>query len=144
MHDLPYIVASTPVNKTVIVEVIRKGEKKTFKVKVGRLEEEKETEDVEEKESDLGMTVEEITPEIAQKLGIPDESGLIVVQVEGNSPAAEAGIKQGDIVLEIDQQPVKQLKDYRNNIKGYKKDDTILFLIKRGSSTIYLTLKVWE
>ena len=53
-------------------------------------------------------------------------------------------MKKGDIILEIDQEPVKTLNEYREKISRYRKDDKILFLIKRQDSSIYLTLKVGE
>lgn len=145
MKELPFLVAKTPVNKTVIMEVIRKGEKKSLKVKVGELQEDMTNVEEEDQEiSDLGMTVEEITPEMAQQYNLSEDSGIIVVRVEAGSPAGEAGIRGGDIILEIDQEPMKDLRDYRRMIRGYEKGDTILFLIKRAQSTIYLTLKIDE
>ena len=144
MNELPYMVASTPVGKVVIVEVIRKGEKKRLEVKIGKLKEEKEAEEPTEERSDLGMTVEEITAEMARQLGLPEQRGLVVVQVKSNSPAEEAGIRRGDIIVEIDQEPVKDIDEYSKKIRRYKKGDTILFLVKRREATLYLTLKVWE
>ncbi len=144
MKDLPFIVASTPVGKEVIVEVMRKGKKIGIEVKVGELEEEKEGKGIEESGSDLGMIVEELSPETARQYGISEQEGLIVIQVQENSPAGEAGIRKGDIILEVDQEPVKDIAGYREKIRRYVKGDTILFLIKRGESTIYLTLKVWK
>lgn len=144
MNELPFIVASTPVEKVVDVKVIRKGKEKTFKVKIGELEEQKEPEAAAREKSDLGMRVEEITPNLARQFGLSEESGLVVVQVEGNSPAEEAGIKPGDLILEVDQDPLRNLDDYKKKIRQYKQDDTILLLVKRGGATLYLTLTVWE
>jgi len=143
-HDLPYIVASTPVGKKVEVEVIRKGVKKTFTVKLGVLKEEKETPVVSEARPNLGMTVKEITPELARNLRLSEISGLVVFQVQDNSPAAEAGIRPGDIILEVDQDPVKDIEQFSRKIETYKPGDTILFLVKRRGATLYLTVKVEE
>jgi serine protease Do len=143
MKDLPYIVGTTPVNKTVLVEVIRKGQKKDFQIKLGELKEGKESKEAVQEKPYLGMTIEELTPQLAQNLGISETSGLVVAQVKNNTPAAEAGLKQGDIILEIDQITVKKLEQFNKKIQDYKKGDNILFLIKRGGSTLYLTLKVW-
>jgi len=143
MKDLPYIVGTTPVDKTVLVEVIRKGQKKDFQIKLGELKEGKESKETGQEKPYLGMTVEELTPQLARNLGISETSGLVVVQVNNNTPAAEAGLKQGDIILEIDQITVKKLEQFNKKIQDYKKGDNILFLIKRGGSTLYLTLKVW-
>lgn len=143
MHDLPYIVASTPVGKKVMVEVIRKGRKKRFRVKTGELEEEKEALLVSKATPDIGMVVEEMTPEIARNFGLSETIGLIVVQVEKNSPAGEAGMRPGDIVLEVDQIPMKKLVQFNRKIEEYKAGDTILFLLNRRGTTLYVTLKLW-
>ena len=144
MKELPYLVASTPVGRVVKVEVIRKGRKEHFEVKIGELKEEQVEEKPTEAESDLGMIVDEITPDLARELDLFEEHGLVVVQVDNNSPAGEAGIRRGDIILEIDQKPIKDIDEYIKKIRKYRKGDTILFLVKRREATLYLTLKVWE
>lgn len=142
MKDLPYIVGSTPVDKGVTVKVIRKGKKKSFKIKVGELKEEGEPEETEEQETNLGMIVEELTPQLARKLGLNETSGLVVVQVQRDSSAAAAGLRPGDFILEVDQVEVTDLKEFYDIVRGFEKGDTILFLVRRGNSTLFLTLKV--
>lgn len=144
MNDLPLAVASTQINKTVKVKIIRNGSKKTYQVKIGELKEKKEFKETGKAQANLGMTVEELNPQLARNLGLSETSGLVVVQVESGTPAAEAGLKQGDIILEVDQVQVNDLREFKNTIHAYKSGDTILFLTKRGNSTLYLTLKVRE
>ena len=144
MKDLPYIVASTRINKIVQVEVIRKGKKMTFPVKVEELEDETVSENGVEKKTNLGMIVEELTPQLARELRLPDTSGLVVLQVERNTPAAESGLSQGDIILEIDQEKVDRIEDFNKKIGAYKKGESILLLVKRGGTALYLTIKVRE
>ncbi len=145
-NDLPYMVASTPVGKTVTVKVIRKGQTKSLQVKIGELEEGEQPQEVgkAKTEPNLGMNVEQLTPEIARYFGFSETSGLVVVEVAADSPAAEAGVQPGDIILEVDQVPIKDLAQFKRKIGSYKPGDTVLFLIKRQGVTIYLTLKVWE
>jgi serine protease Do len=140
--DLPYMVGSTAVGKSVAVDLLRKGQKKTFQVKIGELKEEKETEAVSESKPRLGMTVEEITPEIMKNYRLSESSGLVVVDVENGSPAAEAGLREGDVILEVDQKPVKALDEFNRKMESYKQGDTLLLLVKRGEATVFLTLKV--
>jgi serine protease Do len=142
MKDLPYLVASTPVGKTVPVVIIRKGRKKTVQVKIGELKEVKKPLQVGDTKLELGMGVEEITPELARDFDLQVTEGLVVVHVVPGSPAAEAGIKPGDVILELDQSPVRDMKTFHRKIKTYKEGDTVLFLIRRQSSTLYLTLKI--
>jgi len=142
MNELPFLVASTPVGKIVRVEVLRKGKRKVFRVKIGKLEEKKAEVSPAERAFQLGMIVDEITPELQQKYGLAEKKGVLVVDVKRMSPAYEAGIREGDVILEIDQKPVDSIEQYMKMMKKYREGDTILFLIKRGGNTIYLTLKV--
>ncbi len=144
--ELPFMVASTPVGKTVTVEAIRSGKKKRFEVVIDKLEDETEAgETPTEEETDLGMTVDEITPALARQLGLSDETGLVVVEVEDNSSAEEAGIEQGDVIRAIDHEPVNDVETYKKKIRRYKEGDVILFYVKkRNGHTLYLTLKVRE
>ena len=144
MKDLPYIVASTPVGKEVTVEVIRKGRTERIQVKIGELEGEKEAQEQVEEKPNLGLAVQELTPELARGYGLSETSGLVVVDVEGNSPAADAGIRPGDLILEVDQVPMNDLDQFNKKISSYKDGDTVLFLVKRRGTTLYLTLKVTE
>ena len=95
-----------------------------------------------ESEHGLGMTLEEITPDLAKQYDLPVSSGLIIVKVESNSPAAEADLRDGDIILEVDQTPVKRLATFISIIHRYKKGDTVLFLINREGATLFVTLAI--
>ena len=144
MKDLPYIVGSTPVGKEVLVEVIRKGRTERIQVKIGELEGEKEPTEKAEERPNLGLTVHELTPDLARGYGLTETSGLVVVDVEGNSPASDAGIRPGDLILEVDQIPMRDLDRFNKKISEYRDGDTVLFLVKRRGTTLYLTLKVTE
>jgi serine protease Do len=146
MNDLPMIVASTPVGKIVTVEVIREGKKKRIEVKIAELDEGiEEGETQEEEKRDLGMTVDEITPSVARQLGLSDERGVVVVRVESDSPAEKAGIARGDVIREINREPVNDVETYKEKIRQHKKGDVILFRIKKqGGPTLFVPLKVNE
>jgi serine protease Do len=146
MNDLPMIVASTPVGKIVTVEVIREGKKKGFEAKIDELEEEiEEGETLGEEKRDLGMTVDEITPSTARQLGLSDERGVVVVRVESNSPAEDAGIARGDVIRSINREPVNDVETYKKKIRQHKKGDVILFRVKkRGGPTLFVPMKVQE
>jgi serine protease Do len=142
-RELPHIVASTPVGKTVDVQLIRKREKKNITVKVGELKPPlEEAPPAPESEYGLGMTLEEVTSELANQYDLPETNGLIIVKVESNSPAAEADLRDGDIILEVDQTPVKRLAKFISIIRRYKKGDTVLFLINREGATLFVTLTI--
>jgi len=143
-HDLPYLVAKTPVGETVSVGVMRKGAQKTVNVKIGKLEEEAE-ETSKEGGGDtpnLGIVVREVTPELAERYDLAQKSGVAVLRVMPGSPSAEAGLKPGDIIVEVDQEPVDTLKVFMQKIRKYQKGDTVLLLVNRKGATQYVTLKI--
>jgi serine protease Do len=124
--------------------VIRKGEKQSFEVKIAEMKEESVSQAVSREKPVLGMAVREITPEIAKNLGLKEKSGVVIVRIKDYSPAAEAGLRPGDVILEIDSTPIPNVDTFTKKIEGYKKGDAILFLVKRQDSTLFLTLKVSE
>ena len=58
--------------------------------------------------------------------------------------AAQAGIQQGDIILEMDKKPIKDMNDFMERMSKYKTGDTILFLIKRQTGSFFVTIKLEE
>jgi serine protease Do len=143
MGDLPYLVAMTPVGKEVVFEVIRNGEKKQLEVTIGKLEGQTEKTAVpEEGAPKLGMAVREVTPELAKQYQLPVSQGIAVLQVEPGSPAAQAGLRPGDIIIEVDREPVVDMNAFQEKIRKYKARDTILLLLNRDGATLYVTLKV--
>ncbi|MEW5723998.1 MAG: DegQ family serine endoprotease [Thermodesulfobacteriota bacterium] len=139
--ELPALVAATSVGKQVEVVVVRDGMEKTFEVTIGELEEEQAAEEaVPGTATDLGLTVQELTPEMAQSLGLSETEGVVISGIAGGSPAEDSGLRPGDLILEVNRQPIKGLAEYRQIIGEVKKGDTVLFLVKRGSTTLFFTL----
>jgi serine protease Do len=143
--DLPIMVARTPIGRSVKVDVIRNKEKQTFKVKIEELKEDKEPENPSEEageESKLGLSVQDITPEIASGLNLNDNEGVIVSNVQPNTPAIKAGLQRGDVILEVNSKSISSAKDFKNMTKNLTKDKPVLFLVRRDENTIFLTLRV--
>jgi serine protease Do len=143
MNDLPRIVGMTPVGKRVAVKVLRDGKEKTFWVTIGELEEEKMAKALAaEPAEDLGITVEEITPELARRYGLVDESGVLITRVKRGSPASEKNLRPGDIIKEINGKLVTGIDDYRDEVEKVKKGDIVRLWVKRGEMGIYVALEV--
>jgi serine protease Do len=140
MSDLPRIVAETPVGKDAEITIIRDGKEMTIKVPVAEMTEEKLASPMIPQDEELGLTVDDITPQLAQKLNIKDKTGVLVTDIEPNSLADDAGIAAGDIIKEVNRKPVKNIKDYQGIMKKAGKDSSVLFLIKRGSQTFYVSV----
>ncbi|MBL7179429.1 MAG: DegQ family serine endoprotease [Pseudomonadota bacterium] len=140
MHELSYIVASTAVGKKVTLKIIRNGITVSKKVIIEEMEREKESQVAGETTPDLGMVLDEITPELARNFGLSIPRGLLVMQVKPNSIAADADLRPGDIILEIDRTPIKDLKTFAVKLQEYQPGDTMLFLVYRRGNTLYLTM----
>jgi serine protease Do len=139
MHELPRVVAGTPVGKRVQVDILRRGRTKTLNVTIAELKEETAASSS-EIATQLGMEVQDLTPELAQSMGLRHTQGVFVAAVDADSPAAEAGIRRGDVVLEVNRQRVRHTRDYTEVLRRTA-DATILLLISRGESTLYVVLK---
>src|SRR5215813_6230419 len=142
--ELPRMVAAIAPGTTVQVEVLRGGKKMTIPVPLGTLAEEKEAaarlqpSDVEES---VGLRVEAITPELARSFRLNNTKGVVVSRVAPDSPAAEAGIQRGDIVREVNRQPVTDLDSYTEVTSHLTPDAPALFLLERRGSSLYVALK---
>jgi serine protease Do len=142
MNELPRVVAATPVGKTVKVEVLRDGEKKTLKIDVAAMEEPREaTLAAAEKgsASEFGLLVQDLTPEIAENLGVDEKSGVVITGVAPGSPAANAGLRREDVILEVDKSEVKSVGDLEKRLA--EAEDGALLLIRRGDATVFVPIK---
>jgi serine protease Do len=138
--DLPIVVARTPVDKKVRMKVLRDKKEVTLTVAVGELKEEEVVAAVPDK-GELGMTVQKLTPQIAESLGLDKTEGVVVTVVEPGSAADEAGIRRGDVIVEVDRKPVRSLDEYKKTVAAIRKGKGVLFLVRRGESTLFLALK---
>ncbi len=140
-HELLLTIASFHVGDKIEVKALRDGQEKTFHIVVTERKDQPEIASARESSENFGMIVQDITPEIAQYLGIASKSGVIVVDVKDGSPADEVGIQPQDIILQVNKVKISSLKDYLREIskKGAKK--SVLLLIKRGKATYFVSLR---
>ena len=137
--DLSRIVASTPVGKTVSIKVFRNGKVLSLQATVAEMEEPTEVAKAPTTKP-LGITVQNITPEIARSLGLEPGTGVVITKVELGSPAAKAGIRNGDVIHEINRKPIKDAEEFRAAIESARKQENILFLIRRGESNLFIVV----
>ena len=142
-NDLPFLVAGTPVGKTISLQVFRGNKETPVAVAIEKMKEEEVIASPTEKD-DLGLTVEQITPDIAEDLGLEQTHGVVITAVAPDGLGDEAGFQPGDIVREINRQPVRNLSDYRNIMASATQSKSILFLVQREDSTIFLALRKEE
>lgn len=137
-YVLRRLVGSTPPGKKVRVEVLRQGKPVSLIVTVGESEAERQAALSEE----WGFRVQEITPDIASHIGISE--GVLVAEVDPNSPAGRAGISPGDVIVEIEYQPVKDLEDFQRLMAQFGQKESILLAVRlqrEGYRTVFLVLK---
>jgi serine protease Do len=140
-HQLPRIVASTPIGKNVEIKVLRSGKVVTLSVTVGELKEEVAVASA-GGESNLGLSVQGITPQVAESLGLEKADGVVVTSVKRDSPAYEAGLRRGDVILEVDRRQIDNLSDYQGAIKEIEKGDAVLLLVQRGTGAFFVAFRV--
>jgi serine protease Do len=142
-HELPSLVAQSPVGSTAEVTVLRGGKEKTFTVKLGELKDQQaQAERTEESGDSWGMTVATITPEIARRFQLETgQKGVVVTEVEPGSPAELAGIQAGDVIEEVNRQPISSIEDFNKAIAAGKDKETLLLLARRGTFSSFFALR---
>ncbi len=136
-QELPRMVASTPVGKSVNVKLWRNGKALDQQVKVSEMEENIEVSKTASHNKTLGIAVQNLTPEMARRLRLKSETGVVVTRVESGSPAADAGIQTGDIIREVNRTPVKSVEDLVQKLEQAKDQNNILLLVQRGQNNMF-------
>ena len=142
-HELPAIVASTPVGEKAEVDILRGGKEKTIKVDLGELtEQQAKAESSEESGESWGMTVANITPELTRRFQMErTQKGVVVTEVEPGSSAEQAGIQVGDIIEEVNRQQVNSVETFNKAMSEAKEKETLLLLARRGNATSFFALR---
>lgn len=141
-----FIIADAGPNSKIKMKIIRDGDSKNIKFTLGDRSEYLNMASTEEtnrtKKKWLGITVKTLSEEIANRMGIDFEPGVIIESVEPGSPCDDAHLVKSDIILEIDHRAVETRADFLDiaeQLKDRKK--SILFLVKRGNRTIHKAIK---
>lgn len=139
---LSQIVAATPVDKKVSVEYLREGKSRSTTLKVGiRPGSDLPIRNTAGVALDFGMTVQDISPEIARQMRLENTEGVLISDVEPGGAAEKAGLSRGDIVLEINRKPIKDLAAYKKAVSELKADEGVVLYVQRGTSRIFIALK---
>ena len=139
-HELLVMIAGFHVGESVKIKIIRDGQEKSLSLTIAERTEKSEMASAQRTGEAFGMTVQEITPEIAQQLGLSIKKGLIVVDVQEGSVADEVGIQVQDLILQVNKAKIATMKEYQREIAKAGEKGGILLLIKRGKSTFFVPL----
>ncbi|MBI3355189.1 MAG: DegQ family serine endoprotease [Nitrospirae bacterium] len=143
---LQRLVTKTVVGTKVPVKVIRDGHEKDLMVTIGEQPETTKTAKTETGETDYafaGVAVQDLDRDTAKELGLKGNGqGVVVTKVEPDSGAEKAGLMPGDVIREINRQPVKSVKDFEKVSSAVKKGENVLILINRRGAALFLSAKV--
>jgi len=138
--DLPWIVAETPVGKEVAVNVIRDGKEMDLKLKIAEMTGQPAVSQVPGPGVGLGLTVDNLRPELREKYQIKARSGVVILRVAPGSASDIAGLQAGDVILEINKQHVADLRQYGQIMAKIEQGKPILLLLQRAGQTFFVTI----
>jgi serine protease Do len=122
------------------LSVMRSGREKTITVSIGQKKTDKLV-SMDAAGTDLGLTVQNMTPELASKFGHEEDSeGVLVASVDAGSSARKAGLIPGMLIVEVNQEPVKNTSDFSKALKKWNGEDGLLLLVEQKGMRQYLVL----
>jgi len=141
-HDLPSLIADTPPNQKISLKIIRENKEQIVTAKIGELPDDNDaSQQVEARDPEIGLRVQRITPEAARRLGLSSTKGVLVIEVQPGSPADQVGLQPADVIREVNQRPVNNVKDFERVARQGRRGDRILLLVQRGDNAVFFALK---
>ncbi len=141
-HGLSRMVAATTPETKAELQILRNGTSKKVHVNIGTMPDESQEPEIVQEEAAWGLSVQNLTPEMAQRFGWDqNERGVVVTGVAPGSPAADGRIRPGDLIQEINRQRIQNMRDYTQAMAKSKESETLLLLVKRGQNTFYVALR---
>jgi serine protease Do len=142
MNNLPRLVAATPIGKKVKVKFLRNGKAETVMAIIEQLKDGGESAQTGAVQERMGMTVEELNPDLAARIGIKETKGVVVMAVKPGGLAEEAGIAAGDVIKEINGTTIHTAADFTKAVSARKKDGVMRLLMHRGNGSLFVAIKV--
>ncbi len=126
-----------------MITVLRDGKRQTLTVSIGKLPDSGLTASTETHTPDkLGLTVQTLTPDLAEQLGYQEEKGVLVTQVNPGSVAALAGIQSGTLIQEVNRKKIHNVDEFKQAIRKSENKKPILLLVRDGKYSHYVVLKI--
>jgi serine protease Do len=132
---LPALVASTPVGKTVAVEIMRDGKVQRVNVAIAKLNDLTAALNTKPEKSQWGLALQNIRPEERNQMGLTGNDGVLVTSVMPGSPAHNAGIQPGDVILQVNQAAVSTSQGVQDEVAKATSDKPLLLLIRRADGS---------
>src|SRR5207237_369776 len=139
--DLSRTVAETPVGRAVPLKVVRDGKPVTLTATVGQLEETRQAKaEPAPGEPALGVSARTLTPAVAQQLGLREQQGVLIVNVNDGSRAEAAGLKAGDVIAEVDHRAVSNVEDLQQALRRHATGAPVLLLVHREDAHVWIAV----
>jgi serine protease Do len=143
-RDLSRVAADLQPGSTARVNMLRAGKPLAVIIQVGRMPDEEQViaraPSPEQLTTHLGMQVQDLTPEIARQVGARTQTGVVVSGVAPGSPSDQVGLQRGDVIVEVNQKRVRNVKELLASL-NQAKGASNLFLVERRGSTFYMAIE---
>jgi serine protease Do len=140
MSDLPRLVAATPAGKSVALKVMRDGKEEALQLTIDKMKD-GEDEEVADGENKLGITIRQLTKELATTMRLNETTGVVVTDVKADSLAMLAGIQRGDIIREVNGKKVATVEEYEKALAAARKEKVVRLLIRHGDNSRFVAIR---
>ena len=142
---LPPLVGTTPVDSSVKIEVLRDGKPLTLDTHIAELEDQDRPVQVAgssagDEAPKLGVAVAELNDQQRQAFNV--SHGVLINQVEPGSPAARAGLQDGDVILSLDRKDIESVQQLVENLRTAPTDRPVVLLVKRENGTVFVPVRL--
>jgi serine protease Do len=143
-NDLRNLVASTAPGSKATVTIVRQGRSQDVAVQLANAKRDADGPRARSGEpstdDELGLAVEPLTPQLANRLQVPrDTDGVVVTGIDPDGRAADAGLREGDVIRQVDGKPIRSAAELRSALGG-RSDRPALMLVQRGENTFFATV----
>ena len=143
-HDLPVKVAATPVGEEVELTVLRDGKEKQLLLSVGELAADDSFHGKPDSASKgkWGLQLHDLDENVAKQLRLDVQEGVAIVGVEPGSAASEAGLRKGDVIIEVNRHVVDSVSAVKKQLGDAQDKDKLLLLVQRENNKFYVPLEM--
>ena len=141
-------IGATPPGTEVEIEFLRDGKGRRVSVELGEVTQEalargrSGAEEEEAETASLGLRLRDLTPELAERFGYDGTEGVLVTRIRSGSEAFRRGLRRGDLIVEVNRQPVTSVKEYREIIEELDSGAAVLFRVRRGEANRLIALRL--
>jgi serine protease Do len=142
-NELRNTISMMQPGEAVRLQISRNGSIKDLNVKLGELplskEEARNQPDGASKDTLEGVSVENLDAETASQLQLPETiKGVVVTGIDPSSPKADSGLQKGDVIQEVNHQPVHNVAEFEQAMRKLEKGEGALLLVNRGGATLFI------